>query len=215
MKNIATVISASVLVAASAAVTAGDTAPAGSYGYGYLPPYGYAPYGYGVPVQPPVQLTEEQVKAMQEQQARAFEYMQNVQRQMAEYYANSPDPIVQMERSMFEQRNAHMQEMAKLIQETNQDISRNMQDPMTPYPAYGSEPALPEDVTARIQELDKQSQEHRKAAEERRAAFMKAAEQRRADTQKRLEERRLDRGYVAPVVDAPKADAAKDTAKKS
>jgi hypothetical protein len=220
MKNIATVLSASVLVAASLSVSAGDWGPDGGYGYGYVPPYGYAPYGYapygyGVPVQPPVQLTAEQVKAMQEQQAKAFEYMQNVQRQMAEYYANSPDPIVQMERSMFEQRNAHMQEMGKMIQETNQDISRNFQDSVTPYPAFGSEPALPADVTARRQEMEKQSQDYRKAAEERRAAFMKAAEQRRLEAQKRLEERRLERGVPTPVVDAPKADASKGDAKKS
>jgi hypothetical protein len=216
MKTIVTVITASVLVAAAASVAAWDWGPEGGYGYGYAPPYGYAPYGYGVPVQPPVQLTDEQVKAMQEQQARAFEYMQNVQRQMAEYYANSPDPIVQMERQMAEQRNADMQEMGKLIQQTNQDISRNMQDSMTPNPTYGAEPALPEDVTARIQEMEKQSQEHRKAAEERRAAFIKTAEQRRLDAQKRFEERRVERGtYVAPVVDVPKADAPKVEAKKS
>jgi len=36
------------------------------YGYG---PYGYVPYGY-VPVQPAVELTEEQQKAMAEQQAK-------------------------------------------------------------------------------------------------------------------------------------------------
>ena len=206
MKNIVTILSASVLIAASATVTAGDTTPANPYGY--VPPYGYAPYGYGVPVQPPVPLTEEQVKAMQEQQAKAFEYMQNVQRQMAEYYANSPDPMVQMERRMFEQRNADMQEMAKLIQQTNQDITGNMQDSFAPHPGYGTAPALPEDVTARLEELKKQSEEHRKAIEERRAAFLKAAEQRRAEAQKRLEERRLEHGYVAPAVETPKANAA-------
>ena len=129
MKNLVTVISAGLLVAASLAVSAGDTTPYSGYGYGYVPPYGYAPYGYapygyGVPVQPPVQLNAEQIKAMQEQQAKAFEYMQNVQRQMAQYYANNPDPIVSMERSLFEQHNAHMQEMGKLIQETNQDKAR-------------------------------------------------------------------------------------------
>ena len=209
MKNLATAIITGLLVAVSAAAAAGDLGPDSGYGYGYAPVYGYAPYGYGVPVQPPVQLTEEQVKAMQEQQARAFEYMQAVQRQMAEYYANSPDPIVQMERSLFEQHNAHMQEMGKLIQETNQDA-------MMPYPVYGAEPALPEDVTARIQEMEKQSQDYRKAAEERRAVFMKEAEQRRLDAQKRIEERRLQHGsYVAPVVDVPKPEVSKDDAKTS
>jgi hypothetical protein len=220
MKNLVTVISAGLLVAASLAVSAGDTTPYSGYGYGYVPPYGYAPYGYapygyGVPVQPPVQLNAEQIKAMQEQQAKAFEYMQTVQRQMAEYYANSPDPTIQMERRMFEQRNADMQEMAKLIQETNQDIGRNFQDTWAPYPTYGSEPALPADASARIEELQKKSQDHRAAAAERRAAFLKAAEQRRLDAQKRLEERRQEYGVPAPTVNAPKADAVKSDAQKS
>ncbi|MGB7932070.1 MAG: hypothetical protein WCH04_07570 [Gammaproteobacteria bacterium] len=207
MKNLATVISASVLAVASVSVSA--------YGYGYAPPYGYAPYGYGVPVQPPAQLTEEQIKAMQEQQARAFEYMQNVQRQMAQYYANNPDPIVSMERRMFEERNAHMQEMNKLIQETNQDMNRNIQESMSQPPVFGAEPALPEDVTARKQEMEKQAQEYRKAAEERRAVFMKAAEQRRLDAEKRFEERKMQRNSsVAPVVDVPKIVTSSEDAKK-
>ena len=214
MKNIASAISASVLVVASASVSAWNWGPDG--GYGYAPPYGYAPYGYGVPVQPPVQLTEEQIKAMQEQQAKAFEYMQNVQRQMAQYYANNPDPIASMERSMFEERNAHIQEMNKLIQEANQDMNRNIQESLSPYPVFGAEPTLPEDVTARKQEMEKQAQEYRKAAEERRAAYMKAAEQRRLDAEKRFEERKVQRSSrSAPVVDAPKANASKDEAKKS
>ena len=215
MKNIATVISASVLAVVSVSVSAWGWGPDSGYDYGYAP-YGYAPYGYGVPVQPPAQLTEEQIKAMQEQQARAFEYMQNVQRQMAQYYANNPDPIVTMERSMFEERNAHMQEMNKLIQETNQDMNRNIQESMSQYPAYGAEPTLPENVKARIQEMEKQSQDYRKAAEERRAAYVKAAEQRRLDAEKRFEERKMERNSrVAPVVDAPKPDASSDDAKKS
>jgi hypothetical protein len=216
MKNIATVISASVLVVLSASVSAGDWGPDGGYGYGYAPPYGYAPYGYGVPVPPPAQLTEDQIKAMQEQQAKAFEYMQNVQRQMAQYYANNPDPIVSMERSMFEERNAHMQEMNKLIQEANQDMNRNIQDSMSQYPMYGAEPALPADIAARKQEMEKQAQDYRKAAEERRAAFMKAAEQRRLDAEKRFEELKMQRNSrVAPMVDTPKADASRDDANKS
>jgi hypothetical protein len=214
MKNLTTVLSASVLVVASASVSAWDWGP--DYGYGYAAPYGYAPYGYGVPVQPPVQLTDEQIKAMQEQQAKAFEYMQNVQRQMAQYYADHPDPIVTMERSMFEESNAHMQEMNKLIQETQQDMNRNIQESLSQHPAYGAEPTLPADVTARRQEMEQQSQEYRKAAEERRAAFMKAAEQRRLDAEKRFEERKLERSTrVTPVVDTPKADDSKAEAKKS
>ena len=216
MKNIATVISASVLAVASVSVSAYGWVPDSGYGYGYAPPYGYAPYGYGVPVQPPAQLTEEQVKAMQEQQAKAFEYMQNVQAQMARYYANNPDPIVTMERSMFEERNAHMQEMNKLIQETNQDMNRNIQESMSQYPVYGAEPTLPENVKARIQEMEKQSQDYRKAAEERRAAYLKAAEQRRLDAEKRFEERKMEHNSgVAPVVNAPKSDASSDDARKS
>ncbi len=215
MKNIATVITASVLAVASVSVSAWGWGPDSGYGYGYAP-YGYAPYGYGVPVQPPVQLTDEQIKAMQEQQAKAFEYMQNIQRQMAQYYANNPDPIVSMERSMFEERNAHMQEMNKLIQEANQDMNRNIQESMSQHPVYGAEPTLPEDIAARKQEMEKQAQEYRKAAEERRAAFMKTAEQRRLDAEKRFEERKLERNFrAAPVVDAPKPGASSDDAKKS
>ena len=220
MQNLAIVVSAALLVAAPFAIQAGDTTPSSGYNYGSVPPYGYAPYGYapygyGVPVQPPVQLNADQVKAVQEQQAKAFEYMRNVQRQMAEYYANSPDPMVQMERQIFEQRNADMQEMAKLIQETNQDINRNFQDAWAPYSTYGSEPALPADASARIEELQKQSQDHRKVAAERRAAFLKAAEQRRLDVQKRVEQRRQQYGVPAPVVNVPKADATKGDAQKS
>ena len=134
---------------------------------------------------------------------------------MAQYYANNPDPIARMERSMFEERNAHMQEMNKLIQETNQDINRNIQESMSQPPMYGAEPAFPEDITARKQEMEKQAQEYRKAAEERRAAFMKTAEQRRLDAEKRFEERKMQRNSrVAPVVDVPKAATSSDDAKK-
>jgi hypothetical protein len=208
MKNITTVISASVLVVASASVSAQDVGPDSAYGYGS--PYGYAPYGYGVPVQPPVQLTDEQIKAMQEQQAKAFEYMQNVQRQMAQYYADHPDPIFTMERRMWEDQVAHMQEMNKLIQLTQQDMNRDIQESMSPYPMYAAEPVLPEDISARRQEMEKQSQDYRKAAAERRAAYLKAAEQRRLDAEKRFEERRMERdSRVTPAVDAPKDDAQK------
>jgi hypothetical protein len=120
-----------------------------------------------------------------------------------------------MERRIFEQRNADMQEMAKLIQETNQDINRGFQDSWAPYPTYESEPALPADASARIQEMEKKSQEYRKASAERREAFLKAADQRRLDMQKRLEERRQAYGVPTPVVDAPKADASKSDAQKS
>jgi hypothetical protein len=212
MKTIATVISASVLVAASASVSAWGWGPYNGYGYDY--PYsGYAPYGYGVPMQAPVPLTDEQRKAMQDQQTKAFEYMQNVQRQMAQYYADHPDPIYTMERRMYEDQVAHMQDMNKMIQETQQDINRDMQDSLSPHPMNGFEPSRPED-TARLQEMEKQARDHRKAAEERRAAFLKAAEQRRLDAEKRYQERRLNHDYranpiVAPKVDDPTPDATK------
>jgi hypothetical protein len=203
MKTIATVITAGVLVTASASLSAWGWGP--DYGYGYAPPYGYAPYGYGVPVQPPVQLTDEQRKAMQEQQARAFEYMQNVQRQMAQYYASNPDPILTMERRMFQEQAAHMQ-----------DMNRNILDPMSP-PAYGAERALPEDVTARVQEMEKQSQDRRKVAEERRAAYLKAAEQRRADVERRRMEYnpRVAQEVEVPKPAVPSVDAPKVEDKKN
>jgi hypothetical protein len=204
MKTIAKVITAGVLVAASASLSAWGWGP--GYGYGYAPPYGYAPYGYGVPVQPPVQLTDEQRKAMQEQQAKAFEYMQNIQRQMAQYYANNPDPIVAMERRLFE-------DQASLLQ----DMNRNILDPMSPYPAYGAERALPEDVNARIQEMEKQSQDRRKVAEERRAAYLKAAEQRRADVERRRMEYkpRVAQEVEVPKPEVPSVDAPKVEANKN
>ena len=213
MKTIATVISASALVVASATVAAWGWGPDSGYGYGYpyygYAPYGYAPYGYGVPVQPPAQLTEEQRKALQDQQARAFEYMQNVQRQMAQYYGDQYRPVYDMERRMFEERDAHMQEMNKLIQETHQDMNRNMQESLSQPPKYGAEPTRSEDVNARQQEMEKQSQVYRKAAEERRAAYLKAAEQRRLDVQKRFKEHRMERNYPADTVEVPKPDVPK------
>lgn len=219
MKTIATVISASALVVASASVAAWGWGPDSGYGYDYpyygYAPYGYAPYGYGVPVQPPAQLTAEQRKALEDQQAKAFEYMQNVQRQMAQYYADQYRPIYDRERSMFAERDAHMQEMNKLIQETHQDMNRNVQESMSQPPRYGFEPTRSEDVTARLQEMEKQSQDYRKAAEERRAAYLKAAEQRRIDAQKRFKEHRMERNYPADTVVAPKADVPKADAPKA
>jgi hypothetical protein len=215
MKTIATVISASVLAVASASVSAWGWGPDGGFGYPYYgyAPYAYAPYGYGVPMQAPAQLTDEQRKAMQDQQARALEYMQTMQRQMAQYYAEHPDPIYAMERRMYEDEVAHMQEMNKMMQETQQDIDRDMQDSMSPYPMNDFGPSRTED-TARLQEIEKQAQEHRKAAEERRAAFLKAAEQRRLDAEKRYQERRLNHDYRANVVPAPTDQAPPPSAVK-
>ena len=219
MKTIATVISASALVVASASVAAWGWGPDSGYGYDYpyygYAPYGYAPYGYGVPVQPPAQLTAEQRKALEDQQARAFEYMQNVQRQMAQYYGDQYRPVYDMERRMFAERDAHMQEMNKLIQETQQDMHRKAPESLSQPPRYGFEPTRSEDATARQQEMEKQSQDYRKAAEERRAAYLKAAEQRRLDVQKRFEERRMERNNPADTVVAPKADVPKTDAPKA
>lgn len=215
MKTIVTVISASVLVAASATASAWGWGPYNGYA-----PYGYAPYGYGVPMQPPVELTDAQRKAMQDQQAKAFEYMQNVQTQMAKYYAEHPDPITTMERRMYQDQVAQMQDMNKMVQETQQQINKDMQDSMSAYPVNGFEqPPRPED-DARLKEMEKQAQEQRKAAEERRAAYLKAAEQRRLDAQKRYQERSLDRGYhispvMAPQDEVPPPAAAKPEATKS
>jgi predicted HicB family RNase H-like nuclease len=224
MKTTVTVISASVLVALSASASAGSSE--GSYGYpyyGYAPyayaPYAYAPYGYGVPVPPPAQLTEEQRKALQDQQARAFEYVQNMQRQMAKYYADHPDSIYSMERRMFEDELAHMQDMNKMIQESQEDINRDIRDSLSPYPLYRFGPAWAED-SARLQELEKEAQEHRKAAEERREAFLKAAKQRRLEAEKRYREHRMQHDYrtatpVAPKANTPEPEAAKTGADKS
>jgi len=59
---------------------------------GYGPYYGYAPYGYGFPVQPAVELTDEQKQAIADQQARFAADMQKAQQQAAEYYAAQPFP---------------------------------------------------------------------------------------------------------------------------
>ncbi len=53
---------------------------------GYGPSYGYAPYGYGAPVAPiapAVEMTEEQKKAIADQQAQITENMQKAQEQAA------------------------------------------------------------------------------------------------------------------------------------
>jgi hypothetical protein len=78
------------------------------YGYGYdhpyygYAPYGYSPYGYGVPVAPAVGLTEEQQKAIADQQAQMIENMQKAQQQAAEFYAKQPVPAFGAQPTMFE-----------------------------------------------------------------------------------------------------------------
>ena len=70
----------------------GNGSGSNSYnGYnGYNGNNGYAPYGYGVPVTPAVEMTDEQKKAVADQQAQYLEHMQNAQKQAAEFYAAQP-----------------------------------------------------------------------------------------------------------------------------
>ena len=82
----------------------------GYNGYGYAP-YGYAPYGYGVPVAPAAELTEEQKQAIADQQAKAIEYMQNAQKQAAEFYASQRAPMLDMQPPMMEDREARFKEI--------------------------------------------------------------------------------------------------------
>jgi len=85
------------------------------YGYGHAP-YGAGPYGYGVPVNPAVELTDEQKQAIADQQAKAAEHFQAMQKQAAEFYANNPHPLHEMERSMMEEHDTHMKEMNERMQ---------------------------------------------------------------------------------------------------
>jgi hypothetical protein len=87
----------------------------GYNGYGYAPyGYGYAPYG-AVPVQPAVELTEEEKKAIADQQAKYVEDMQKAQQQAqqqaAEFYANQRAPMTDMRTQMMEQHQARVAEM--------------------------------------------------------------------------------------------------------
>jgi hypothetical protein len=82
----------------------------GYNGYGYAP-YGYAPYGYGAPVAPAVEMTEEQKQAIADQQAKAAEFMQNAQKQAAEFYASQRAPMLDMPQPVMEDRDARIKEM--------------------------------------------------------------------------------------------------------
>ncbi|MGD2055625.1 MAG: hypothetical protein PVJ15_02370 [Gammaproteobacteria bacterium] len=132
MKTIATVISAVTLAVASASVPATDasrTSWADQPGYGLSAPYygyGYAPYGYGVPVNPAVQLTDEQRKELADQQARIIEEMQKACQQAAEFHAKQVQPLYEMQRTMFENRDANLREMYQAMQEMDAQMNRNI-----------------------------------------------------------------------------------------
>jgi len=134
MKTIVTVISAAMLAAASASVPAVDADKSGwgaAPGYGQAAPYygyGYAPYGYGVPVNPAVQLTDEQRQEIADQQARIVEEMQKAWQQTSEFYARQNPPVYEMQRTMFEDRDANLREMHRAMQEMDAEMNRNMQE---------------------------------------------------------------------------------------
>ena len=132
MKSIATVVSAVTLAVASASVPATDDAQnswASLPAYGHSAPfygYGYAPYGYGVPVNPAVQLTDEQRKEIADQQAKIIEEMQKAWQQAADYYARQNSQFFEMQRTMFENRDANLREMYRTMQERDAEMGRNM-----------------------------------------------------------------------------------------
>ncbi|MEN8108816.1 MAG: hypothetical protein ABFS22_12535, partial [Pseudomonadota bacterium] len=140
--------------------------------------YGYAPYGYGVPVAPAVEMTDEQKQAIADQQAKA-----------AEFYANNPNPIAEMERDMIEQRNADMQEMHTRMQEMQAEMQKNIQESMQ----YRGAPAFDR------ASIDAERDAYLKEAEARREESRKAAEQRRAEAEERFKARRLERTSQARV----------------
>ena len=86
----------------------------GNNGYGYgNAPYGYAPYGAA----PAVEMTEEQQKAMADQQAKHIENMQKAQQQAAEFYANQRAPMTGMPADRMAQRDARIAEMDARMEE--------------------------------------------------------------------------------------------------
>jgi hypothetical protein len=183
MKTVATLITAATLAVASTAASA--------WGYG---PYGYAPYGYGVPVAPAAELTEEQKQAIADQQAKAAEYFQAAQKQAYEFHAAQFAPIAEMERNMFEQRNADMQEMHTRMQEMHAEMQKNIQESMQYRPVPTFDRAAPAYDRASI---DAERAAYQKEAEARMEEYRKAAEQRRADAEERFKARRLER--TSPV----------------
>ena len=188
MKTVATLITAATLAVATTAASA------------WYAPYGYAPYGYGVPVAPAAELTEEQKQAIADQQAKAAEYFQAAQKQAYEFHAAQFAPIAEMERSMWEQRNADMQEMHTRMQEMHAEMQKNIQESMQHqfYGPYGYPGAVGYPVpTFDSAAIDAERDAYLKESEARRDEFRKAAEQRRAEFEERVKARRLQRS--APV----------------
>jgi hypothetical protein len=182
MKTVATLITAATLAVATTAASA------------WYAPYGHAPYGYGVPVAPAAELTEEQKQAIADQQAKAAEYFQAAQKQAYDFHAAQFAPIAEMERNMFEQRNADMQEMHTRMQEMHtrmqQDIQESMQN--RPFGPYGYQvPTF--DRTA----IDAERDAYLKESQARMEEYRKASEQRRAEFEERVKARRMER--PAPV----------------
>jgi hypothetical protein len=56
-------------------------------------------------------MTEEQKQAIADQQAKALEYMQNAQKQAAEFYASQRAPMLDMQQPVMEDREARVKEI--------------------------------------------------------------------------------------------------------
>jgi len=171
MKKIATVLAATSLAVISASASAwgwGDSNLGNDernnpyYGYGAhrYAPYPYAPYGYGVPampVAPAVELTEEQKQAIAEQQAREIEFMQNAQKQAAEYYANARSPMLDMQKAMMEEHEARIKEMDARREASMKAYQARVEEANKAYEARRKE---------REQQAGKSYEERRKEREE-------------------------------------------------
>ena len=187
MKTVATLITAATLAVATTAASA------------WYAPYGYAPYGYGVPVAPAAELTEEQKQAIADQQAKAAEYFQAAQKQAYEFHAAQFAPIAEMERSMWEQRNADMQEMHTRMQEMHAEMQKNIQESMQnrPYGPYGYQASDYQAPTFDRASMDAEREAYLKESQARMEEYRKASEQRRAEFEERVKARRMER--TAPV----------------
>ena len=182
MKTVATLITAATLAVATTAASA------------WYAPYGYAPYGYGVPVAPAAELTEEQKQAIADQQAKAAEYFQAAQKQAYEFHAAQFAPIAEMERSMWEQRNADMQDMHTRMQEMHAEMQKNIRESMQNRP-YG--PNAYQAPTFDRASMDAEREAYMKESQARMEEYRKASEQRRAEFEERIKARRIER--TAPV----------------
>ena len=112
----------------------------GQNGYGYAP-YGYAPYG--APVAPAI-MTEEQQKAIADQQAKYIEDMQNAQKQAAEFYANRPAPVYGVQPAMYgddfmkkmeEEHAARVKEMNARMEESRKAAEKRHQEALERFEA--------------------------------------------------------------------------------